>query len=155
MFVHVLWLGPIQIAAICVMLYFQLGVSSLAGVGFMIALAPVQTYLYKKLAGIRKVVAPIADTRIKTTQESLQGIKVIKFFGWEKAFLDKIEGLRALEIVEMLKKSMMNAVVVAIVFAVPVLACSFSFVIYAMNNPLDPAKIFAALTWFGELRYAF
>lgn len=72
---------------------------------------------------------------------------------WESAFLTKIEALRAKEITQMLKKSILNAFVVAIVFAVPVLACSISFVIYAMHNPLDPATIFSALTWFGELRF--
>lgn len=65
----------------------------------------------------------------------------------------RIEALRESEISQMLKKSVLNAFVIALVYAVPVLSCSVSFVLFALNNPLDPARIFSALTWFGELRF--
>lgn len=81
MFCHILWTGPIQIVAICAMLVVQLGWPAFAGIGFMIGLTPIQMIMYRRLAAIRKTVAPIADARIKCTTEALQGIKVIKFFG--------------------------------------------------------------------------
>jgi len=113
------WTGPIQIVAICALLIAQLGPSALAGIGLLVILTPIQAILYKKLATVRKIVAPIADKRIKASQEVFQGIRVIKLFGWESAFLSQIEKLRESEIKQLLKKSILSAFVMAIVFAVP------------------------------------
>ena len=139
--------------AICTMLVIQLGPAAFAGIGILFALTPVQGILYRKLAGIRKAIAPVSDKRVKGTQEVLQGIRVIKFFAWESAFLDQIEKLRGEEMVQIKRKSILGAFVNAIVFTIPVVAASISFVIYSLTNPLDPAEIFAALAWFSELRF--
>ena len=73
---------------------------------------------------------------------------------WESAFIKNIETLRNMEIKQLLKKNILNAFVIAIVFAVPVVACSISFIIYGtLGNSLNPANIYSALTWFGELRF--
>ena len=38
------------------------------------------------------------DTRIKLLNEIFNGIKVLKLYAWEKAFLEKVENIRKKEI---------------------------------------------------------
>lgn len=49
--------------------------------------------------------------------------------------------------------SSLNAIVMAVIFGVPVLASSLCFVIYGLTNALNPSIIFPTLTWFGILRF--
>ena len=44
------------------------------------------------------------DGRIKLMNEILSGIKILKFYAWERAFLDRVRGLREKEL-NALKKS--------------------------------------------------
>ena len=39
----------------------------------------------------------LKDERIKVTNEVLNGIKVLKLYSWERAFREKIEGIRSRE----------------------------------------------------------
>nr|KAJ3421673.1 hypothetical protein HK105_002724 [Polyrhizophydium stewartii] len=104
----------------------------------MVILGPIQDKLWRVMAGIRKEVAPITDRRVRLTQEGLQGIRVLKFFTWEKPFLQQIEDLRKKEVRLNLKKS---------------IAAALSFIIYSLTagGDLDPARIFSSLAWFNQL----
>ena len=75
-----------------------------AGVGLLILLTPLQGYLWRLLSNIRKASATTSDARIKTTQEVLQGIRVIKFFTWEIPFLNKIGDIRKIEVAYILRR---------------------------------------------------
>jgi hypothetical protein len=52
----------------------------------------------KKLFGIRKKSMVWTDKRAKLLQELLGGMKVLKFFAWEEAFLKRIADYRKHEI---------------------------------------------------------
>ena len=45
-----------------------------------------------------------SDERLKRTNELLQGIKLIKLYGWEDMFYTSISKVRALEILTMMKQ---------------------------------------------------
>jgi ABC-type multidrug transport system fused ATPase/permease subunit len=60
-----------------------MGPSALLGAGILILVNPIQGWAMSRLAPIRKRGSQFTDNRIRLTQEILQGIKVIKFFGWE------------------------------------------------------------------------
>ncbi|KAJ3043701.1 hypothetical protein HDV00_004474 [Rhizophlyctis rosea] len=152
-FMHIIWSAPVQIIIITIFLCVQLGWPALLGIGVLVLSTPLQMYLMKILSEIRRSVAPITDSRVKLTQEILQGIRVIKFFAWESSFVEKIEAIRKKEMRQVFRRSFLNAFVTAIAFALPIFAASISIVIYGVNNPLDPTKIFPALTWFTLLRF--
>ncbi|TPX60041.1 hypothetical protein PhCBS80983_g02066 [Powellomyces hirtus] len=152
-FIHVLWTAPVQILAISIFLITQLGPSALAGIGLLVLCGPFQGKIMRRLGVIRKSVAPITDSRVKTTQEIMQGIRVIKFFAWEKSFLENVEEIRRREIKQVFKRGMLQAFVMSLAFGIPIISASLSIVIYAVTNPLDATKIFPALTWFTQLRF--
>ena len=145
--------APIQVLGISALLIAVLGPSALVGIGLLILLGPLQKNLMGYLFKLRKTVAPITDKRVKGTQEILEGIRVIKFFAWEKPYLDQLKALRLQELALILKRSLIQAFVMMIAFSVPVLASSLSFVVYGLTNPLNPAILFASLAWFNQLRF--
>jgi hypothetical protein len=53
----------------------------------------------KKLVAFRKKAAAQTDKRVRLTQEILQGIRIIKFFAWEKSFLHTLQLNRIQELV--------------------------------------------------------
>ena len=102
--VHTIWSAPLQVIVISIFLILQLSYGAAIGIGLLIILTPLQALLWKMLSNIRKKNALLSDARIKTTQEVLQGIRVIKFFTWENPFLEKIFDLRQKEISYVFRK---------------------------------------------------
>jgi hypothetical protein len=65
-FVNILWTAPIQLVLIVSLMVYQIGPSALAGVGLLVLMAPIQGLLFKRLAAVRKTIAPITDKRVST-----------------------------------------------------------------------------------------
>ncbi|KAJ3010103.1 hypothetical protein HKX48_007579 [Thoreauomyces humboldtii] len=152
-FIHVLWTAPVQILAISIFLITQLGPSALAGIALLVVIGPFQGQVMGRLRTIRASVAPITDSRVKLTQEVMQGIRVIKFFAWERPFLKKVEDIRTREIRQVFKRGMLQAFVMALAFGVPIIAASIAIMIYAVTHPINATEIFPALSWFTQLRF--
>ncbi|KAJ3190722.1 hypothetical protein HK101_008433 [Irineochytrium annulatum] len=152
-YVHIIWTAPIQIAIIVGFLISQLGWAAIVGVSLLFILTPVQGVLWRMLSSIRKVVAPITDSRVKIITEVLNGIRVIKFFAWEVPFLERIQGLRTKEVDQVLKRSVLNAFVQTIAFGIPIISGAIAFVLFGISNPLNAAQVFSSLTWFTQLRF--
>ena len=74
---------PIYTIVVVGLLIQLMGPSALLGSALLILANPVQGWAMSKLGPIRKAASEYTDSRIKLTSEILQGIKVIKFFGWE------------------------------------------------------------------------
>jgi ATP-binding cassette, subfamily C (CFTR/MRP), member 1 len=147
------WTAPIQILVITILLCLLLGPSALVGIGLLVISGPFQKRLMKTLQTIRKTVAPITDSRVKFTQEVIEGIRILKYFTWETPFKDQIQSLRSKELELILKRALIQAFVMTIAFAFPIFASSITFIIYGLTNPLDPGNIFAALALFQQLRF--
>ncbi|KAJ3116514.1 hypothetical protein HDU96_009500 [Phlyctochytrium bullatum] len=152
-FIHIIWTAPIQILIIIAFLCSQLGWAALVGVSILFLSMPLQGVVMKRLAQIRKDVAPITDQRVKLTTEVLTGIRVIKFFAWEVPFLNNIEDLRKKEIVLVFRRSILQAFAMTLAFGIPILAAAIAFVIYGATNSLDASRIFSSLSWFTNLRF--
>ncbi|KAJ3033620.1 hypothetical protein HDV00_006018 [Rhizophlyctis rosea] len=152
-FMHLMWTAPTQVLAVTIMLCIQLGWPALVGMALLAVTGPIQMRLMKILSQVRRNVAPITDQRVRLTQEVLQGIRVLKFFAWEASFAEKIETIRNKEMKEVFRRSFLNAFVMAIAFGLPVFSAALGIVAYGLTNPLDPTKIFPALSWYALLRF--
>ena len=64
----------------------------------MLLMIPMTRFISKKLAAIQSQLMRVKDRRINTTSEALEGMKLIKLQSWEKAFLQRISGIRCEEI---------------------------------------------------------
>ncbi|KAI9138244.1 P-loop containing nucleoside triphosphate hydrolase protein [Paraphysoderma sedebokerense] len=152
-YLHFLWSAPLQIVICLALLIFQLGPSALAGLGLMIIFGPIQGKVMSMLSQYRKDVQKITDERVKLMNESLQGIKIIKFFAYEPAFLDSIAKLRLSELSLVRRLAVWRAGIFGFAQVVPVFASIMVFVIYAaVGNTLTPAIVFSSLALFNALR---
>lgn len=80
-FFHMSWTAPIQLIVIIVILLVNLGVSSLAGIGFLLVAIYPQGLVMKSMFNYRKKAMVWTDKRVKLIQELLGGMRIIKFFG--------------------------------------------------------------------------
>jgi ABC-type multidrug transport system fused ATPase/permease subunit len=96
-FFHMFWTAPIQMAICLGLLIDNLGPSALAGFFVFIILMPIQGKIMKSLFQTRQKTMKWTDKRAKLLQELLGGMKLIKFFAWEKPFLSRIAGYRKRE----------------------------------------------------------
>ncbi|KAJ8331738.1 hypothetical protein QVD99_001987 [Batrachochytrium dendrobatidis] len=146
-----LWTAAIQVVVIAILLVWQIGPAAFAGVGIIALFIPLQLVIMRMLTKIRSKSVLLTDSRVKLTQEIFQGIRVLKFFTWEIPFIEQIESIRKKEIVLVFKKCVATAFIMTFSIAVPGMAASIAFIIYSLNNILEPGPIFSSLAWFNQL----
>lgn len=69
---------------------------------FMGAAGPLSVFWSIRQAKVREERIELTDKRLKLCDELLQGIRIVKYFAWEKSYIEKIEGVRRQEL-ELLK----------------------------------------------------
>ncbi|KAF9921984.1 hypothetical protein FBU30_007941 [Linnemannia zychae] len=150
---HVIWTAPLMIVLIMVLLLVNMGPTALVGFVFLCIVGPLQGKIVQALSVIRRKSTLITDARVKLTQEVLQGMRVIKFYGWEDAFLSKLEDLRNKELKYVRTLLISRSGIAAINLTVPVLAATLTFVAYSLaGNELTPAIVFSSLSLFNIMR---
>lgn len=90
---------PIQIAISLILLWQQLGLATLGGIGVMIIFViPINVFITNKLKQIYARLMKVKDIRVKLINEILNGIKILKLYTWENSFEAKIKKYREIEI---------------------------------------------------------
>lgn len=80
-------------------LWQELGISTLAGLGFMICfLMPLNILIGRKTRDLSQQQMKLKDERINLTNEALLGVKLIKLYGWEEPFQKRISGFITLPV---------------------------------------------------------
>ena len=87
-------IGPIEVVVILVFLFKKVDITFLAGLALVILFIPAQSITGKFTVKFRKLVAKKCDDRLGLLNEVLNGIKIIKYYCWEKSFKVIIENLR-------------------------------------------------------------
>ncbi|KAF9357787.1 hypothetical protein BGX34_009218 [Mortierella sp. NVP85] len=150
---HILWASPLMILVILILLIVNLGPSALVGFLFLVMFGPIQGKIVKWLSVLRRKSSLITDARVKTTQEVLQGMRVIKFYGWEDAFLSKLEDLRNQELKYVRSLLISRSGIAAVNLTVPVIAATLTFLVYSLtDHELTPAIVFSSLSLFNVMR---
>ncbi|XP_059049414.1 ATP-binding cassette sub-family C member 4-like [Achroia grisella] len=98
MFLHYLWLIPIQTSVVLYLLYNAAGYAPYVGLfSVIIVIFPIQAFLTKLTAVIRRQTAQKTDIRIKLMNEIINGIQVIKMYAWEIPFQKAVKIARSHE----------------------------------------------------------
>ncbi|CAH0405949.1 unnamed protein product [Chilo suppressalis] len=104
LFLHYVWIIPIQMAAVCYLGYMQAGPAALVGLAAIIVIAlPIQGVLGNLIGKLRFRIAEKTDERIKVMTEVISGIQVIKMYAWELPFQNVVGDKRAAEMKEVRK----------------------------------------------------
>jgi hypothetical protein len=75
---HVLWDGILQIVGYMAILYTLIGWTCFVGLVVMLFAGPVQGFIMKRLFALNHRFAKHTDSRVKSTNEALQGIQSVK-----------------------------------------------------------------------------
>lgn len=150
---HLVWTSPIAIVITLILLLINLSYSALAGFGLLVVGAPFLTSAIKKLFVRRQAINKVTDLRVSLTQEILQAVRFVKYFGWESSFLERISDIRKNEIrLIQILLSIRNGIN-AVSMSLPIFASMLSFITFSLSNhSLDPAPIFSSLALFNSLR---
>jgi ATP-binding cassette subfamily C (CFTR/MRP) protein 1 len=65
---------------------------------------------------------------VSLTQEILQGVRFVKYFGWETSFLERIQNIRKKEIKSIQVLLTIRNAILAVGMSMPVFASMISFV---------------------------
>ena len=154
-YLHFLWAAtPVQLVLCVVLLYRVLGWSSIASIGLMILVTPLNLFIAKQFTKFQKSIMAATDARIHTTNEVLQNIRIIKYFAWETRFAHIVNEKRRVELRALRKRYMLWTFAATVWTGVPLLITFFSFLVYTVveKRPLVPSVAFTALSLFSLLR---
>ncbi|EGC39074.1 hypothetical protein DICPUDRAFT_148191 [Dictyostelium purpureum] len=142
-----------QIIVCIVLLYQEIKWVTFIGFGFMVLCIPLNGISAKGLLEVRKILVGVTDGRMKITTEILQSIKIIKLYAWEDSFAKKILEKRQKEVELLFRYTKSIATMISIISSVPTLATILVFsTYYGYYKTMDPARIFAALSYLNILR---
>ncbi|XP_064623538.1 ATP-binding cassette sub-family C member 10-like [Lineus longissimus] len=149
---HQFWSLPFQVAISLYLLYRQIGLAFLAGLGFAVLLIPINRWIAVKIGSLSKAMMEQKDGRVKVVNEVLNGIRVIKFYALEETFMERINRIRIAELSSLRGRKYLDALCVYFWATTPVLISILSFTTYAlMGNTLTAAKVFTSLALFNIL----
>ncbi|KAF2265600.1 hypothetical protein CC78DRAFT_181780 [Lojkania enalia] len=152
-FFHMIWTSPIAILVTIVLLIINLTYSALSGLGLILITMPLLGRAVRSLFRRRVAINKLTDQRVSLTQEILQAVRFVKYFGWETSFLKRIQGIRKKEIHGVQFLLGIRNAILAIGMSLPVFASMLSFITYSLSNhALNPAPIFSSLALFNSLR---
>ncbi|CAF4915112.1 unnamed protein product [Pieris macdunnoughi] len=115
LFVHYLWIGPLETIFMTVYLYREMGMSAIYGALVVFAVVPFQIFLGSRTACYRRNTAVKSDERVRLMEEIVIGMEVIKMYTWEQPFRKIIDTVRRQEIYFIKMTSYIRGVVMSFI----------------------------------------
>uniref|UniRef100_A0A8C1PEU6 ABC-type glutathione-S-conjugate transporter n=1 Tax=Cyprinus carpio TaxID=7962 RepID=A0A8C1PEU6_CYPCA len=135
---NAVWLAPIEVTLCLFFLWQHLGPSALAGIATVIFIFPLNGFIARQRSKLQ-VQMKYMDGRVKLMNEILNGIKILKFYAWEKAFLEQ------------------SGCDIVFLTAISIL-CQIAFAMFGVyvliddKNVLDAQKIFVSMALINILK---
>jgi len=151
-------IAPLQIIISLVLIYKQVGNATWVGIAYMVLLMPINTWVFAVVGKMRRKVLKHSDSRVKMMNEILTGIRIIKFYAWERPFGKEVERVRGMEMDALTKMSYVVAVGFSIILlSTPIVQPIFVFVTYVniQDEPLTAATAFTTVALFNLMRFPF
>lgn len=126
------WSAPLQLAVALYLLYQQVADATWVGLASLLFSFVVLAVIFVRIAILERLRLKFSDVRVKLMNEMVQGIKIIKFMGWEGPILDEIERAREGELPFVRKIAYTKALMISfvlgtsIVVSIPLLLALFS-----------------------------
>uniref|UniRef100_A0A8P4K2G0 Multidrug resistance-associated protein 4 n=1 Tax=Dicentrarchus labrax TaxID=13489 RepID=A0A8P4K2G0_DICLA len=153
LYLHFLWIGPLQAATVILLLMYAIGPSCLAGMAVFFILMPIQTMFGRFFSTLRAETAALTDDRIRTMNEVISGIRVIKMYGWEKPFAALVDEVRRMEISKIMKSSYLRGLNMASFFVASKIIIFVTVCVYVLTgNQLSASRVFMAVSLYGAVR---
>ena len=153
-YLHLTWSAPFQLTVAISLLWWQLGPSSMGGVVVLVIMMPINTMVARMQAKYTRKTMQCRDRRIKLTSEVIGGIRIVKMFAWEGAYMQRIRELRDEEMSAVKGNSLWGAFSVFLWGSTPLFVSVSTFALYGyLGNELTAAKAFTSLALFNVIRF--
>lgn len=145
--------APLEAVVIIWLIWREVGIATLAGIGVLVLLVVIQTLVASGFGKLRSGTASITDARVRMIGQVINGIRVLKMYGWEPAFFNAVLDTRAKEVQKVKAASLLRGINEGVFTASQIIigAATF-FTVYAMGNPLSPRMVFTTLSLFAFLQ---
>ncbi|CAJ1966107.1 unnamed protein product [Cylindrotheca closterium] len=150
--------APLQIVIALLLIFQQVGNATWVGVGYMVVLAPVNVVVFSVVSKMRRKVLKYSDLRVKMMNEILTGVRIIKFYAWEKPFGKEVGRLRQKELEALTKLAYTTAVGFSIILlSTPIVQPIIVFLTYVniQDEPLKASTAFTTVALFNIMRFPF
>ncbi len=157
-FVGFVTVAPFQVVLALYLIYQQVGNCMWIGLSFLVCLAPVNVIMFIFISKFRKAVLRYSDDRVKLVNEVLSGIRIIKFYAWERPFLKEIWKIREEELYNLTRLAYISGIGFSLILlSAPLIQNMLVFLAYTHLNdePLDAATAFTTVALFGIMRFPF
>ncbi|KAG5675829.1 hypothetical protein PVAND_005699 [Polypedilum vanderplanki] len=152
--IHMLWSGFLIIGVVTYLLYLQIGFSVFAGFIVIFVTFPFSFWIATKLKVLQIEQMKFKDERIKSINEILGGMKVLKLYAWEPSFENLILKIRKTEMRIIKKIALYNAGTYFIWSLAPFIVAMVSFITYVLlGGTLTSESAFISLALFNILRF--
>ncbi|XP_049425688.1 multidrug resistance-associated protein 4 [Epinephelus fuscoguttatus] len=152
-FLHFLWVGPLQAAVVVGLLWSEIGPSCLAGMVVLMFLMPMQTMFGRLFSKFRSKTAVLTDSRIRTMNEVVSGIRIIKMYAWEKPFAALVSEVRRKEISKIMKSSYLRGLNMASFFCASKIILFVTFTLYVLlGNTITASRVFVTVSLYTAVR---
>ncbi|KAG9327767.1 hypothetical protein KVV02_000213 [Mortierella alpina] len=149
---------PYELAIALWLLYQQIGWSVFVGLATILVMIPVQGIIAKFFTKAKSQKLESMDHRIRVMNEILSGIKIVKLYGWEDSFRDRVAVFRNRELASLRRIGTVFSFMSIMFQSMPLLVSLVSFAVYAsVGGPnftpgdINPQRIFVSISLFGML----
>ncbi|KAF7339970.1 ATP-binding cassette transporter [Mycena venus] len=170
-FLFLFLLIPLEITLCVVFLSQVLGWSSFVGMGMMILLFPLPGYVAKLVQMVQQQRLKKTDARVQSVTETMNVLRMIKLFGWERQMNERVADKREEELNWLWKRQLLDLLNGTLNFIIPVitmvatyghhLCYTYTHRIHSPNSPkqtvimkqsLTASKVFSSMSVFDMLR---
>uniref|UniRef100_A0A6B2KWS5 ABC transmembrane type-1 domain-containing protein n=1 Tax=Arcella intermedia TaxID=1963864 RepID=A0A6B2KWS5_9EUKA len=147
------WSAVVQMLVVGALLIVELSWSGLIGLLTLLLLLPLQVYISRKIATVRRSTVKVTDERVRTMSDVLSAVQLIKFFAWEDSFAKKVKSIRENELTWLKRGKLLKSVndstsLVGVAVTTYITLVSYSL----MGNELAASKVFTAITLLNMMR---
>ncbi|XP_041825781.1 multidrug resistance-associated protein 1-like [Melanotaenia boesemani] len=149
------WIAPLEIALCFYFLWQLLGPPALAGLAAVVLIFPLNGFIAKIRSKLQEVQMKFTDSRIRLMNEILGGVKILKFYSWEEAFLRRVNTLRDGELDALKTSQILYSISLASFNSSSFLIALSVFAVYVLideQNVLDAQKIFVSVALINILK---
>eukprot|EP01105_Mastigella_eilhardi_P014723 TRINITY_DN3350_c0_g1_i1.p1 TRINITY_DN3350_c0_g1~~TRINITY_DN3350_c0_g1_i1.p1 ORF type:complete len:1129 (-),score=255.83 TRINITY_DN3350_c0_g1_i1:649-3834(-) len=145
--------APFLIIIAVSILCYEMGVYGLVAAAFPFFVLPVTITVARKIAARTKAFQGCTDSRVRLMNELMHGIRIIKYYAWERPFLRNISAAREKELRELRGLGVLRTCNVALMQVTPsTLMFLILLVMYLAGAPLTSTAVFTTLSLVNIMR---
>ncbi|KAJ7784670.1 multidrug resistance-associated ABC transporter [Mycena metata] len=148
-------LAPVQISLAIWFLYAILGWSSFVGLAVILATLPLPSFVVRKMRALQKISRQKTDARVQKVTETMNVLRMIKWFAWESKIKEDVGSKRQEELDAIRNVRLLVVLNNSFNFIIPLLTMLATFSTYTlvMKKELTASIVFTSLAVFdGILR---